>query len=266
MQNTSQIDPRKWVEWLKAKGLSETSIKNYYFYFNKFNFEKLGQDYIISFVNKYNNSVARAFVKSILEYLKVKDIDLPKVTGRKKYREPEVLNLDEVNLISNAMRTERNKVMVLINFYGGLRVSELINIKPYDINWKKWLEDSDGIGYIKIIGKGNKQRTVFLPAILMKRVYNWIHTSGIGSKQNKEDPLFRIDVRRYQVLLSDAGFKAVQRNINPHLLRHSCATYLLNNNWNQKEIADYLGHKSTSTTSLYLHLDKKKLAEKFSKV
>ncbi len=93
---------------------------------------------MISYLHKYNNSVSRAFVRSIIDYLQLKDILIPKITGRKRIREPEIISLNEVLSVSGAMRTPRNRIMVLLNFYAGLRVSELINIRPFDFQWKKW--------------------------------------------------------------------------------------------------------------------------------
>lgn len=259
----------KFNEWLRIKGLSDVSIKNYNFYLNKLDFDKLEQDYAVKFLNRYNNVVCKAFLKNLIHFLNVNghniNIVLPERTGSKKRKLPTIVNINEIRSISKAMNGIRNKLMVYVTYYGGLRISELISIKPYDFLWKKWAEDHKLPCELKITGKGNKQRIVIIPPNIAKRLYFWIKES-VSSNQNKEDPLFKIKSRRWQTLLSKASKKAIGRSINPHLLRHSCATYLFENGCSEKEVADYLGHKSTVTTQIYLHLNKKKLFKKVSNV
>ena len=117
---------------------------------------------------------------------------------------------------------------------------------------------------VKFVGKGNKQRTVWIPSKLMDKIYTWIK-SDIPN-QSEEDTLFKIKVRRYQELLANASEKAIQKRIHPHSLRHSCATHLLEKGLNLIEIAEFLGHDSIITTQKYLHIvNRKKLAEKVKK-
>lgn len=270
---TITFEKSLWLNWLEAKGLSKNTIGQYSFYFDKFEFEKLSQPYLIEYINRHNNNVARAFLKNLLHFIKtsefpkeikllIAELEIPTITGRKKVRLPQVLSEEQVFQLSSAMQTERNKIMTLLTFYGGLRVSELIKIKPYDFNWEGWLRAPNELGRLKVIGKGDKQRPVFVPSKLMARVYTWIKKE-ISSKQGKDIYLFRIGRKRWEQILDKASQISVGRHINPHLLRHSCGTWLRDSGWDLKEIAEYLGHENINTTAIYTHISQEKLKDKF---
>ena len=227
---TTTLDKTRWDSWLEAKGLSNGTIGQYAYYFGKFDFEKLSQSYLIDYINRYHNNVARAFLKNLIHYIKtnefpkeikllVSELDIPKITGRKKVRIPQILSEEQVFRLSNAVNGERNKIMVLLTFFGGLRVSELCKIKPYDFMWENWLRNPEDIGRLRVIGKGNKQRPVLLPSKLMARIYTWIKNE-VSNVQSKDVKLFRISSRRWEQILDRAGEVAIGRRIHPHLLRH----------------------------------------------
>jgi site-specific recombinase XerD len=195
-----------------------------------------------------------------------KSIEIPIITGRKKRKLPNVLNENQVLLVSNAMESERNKIMVLITFYCGLRMNELLTIEPYSFQWNKWLEKPHDSGVLKVLGKGNKQRQVFVPAQLMARVYSWIKQEVAPRGQGVQDCLFQIKKSRWNTLLNQSGNRALGRNINPHLLRHSCGTWLREQGWDLKEIAEFLGHESISTTQIYTHISQEQIKKKYEKI
>lgn len=268
-----------WNNWLEIKGLAKRSIAEYNAYFLKYDGD-LTQEALNRFIKQNNNSVARAFVNNWLMFIKmggsfseeVKEItrklEVPKVTGRKKSRIPDVLEEDQIYLICEKFKNEREQLMVLLSFYGGLRVSELVGdyaIKPYSFNWNTWIRDPSKNGGLKIIGKGNKQRNVFVPQKVMARIYQWIKKE-ISTKQTREDKLFKIGERRWKTLLSEASTKAIGRHINPHLLRHSCGTWLRKNGWGLDEIQKYLGHENIATTTIYAHIDQEDIKEKFNQL
>lgn len=266
----------KWVTWLGAKGLSPRTIKEYCFYFDKFNFETFTQSYLNEFIVKHNNLVARAFLKNLLHYIKtnefpkeikvlLNEIEIPKFTGAKKVRLPNVLSPEQVQSIANAMNNQRNKFMVLISFYGGLRREELLTIKPYDFNWDGWLKNPGDNGRLRVIGKRNKQRGVFIPQEIMAQIYQWIK-SEVSKRQSKDEPIFNIGENRWKDILHKASVQALGKHINPHLLRHSCGSWLRDNGWDLKEIAEYLGHDSIQSTQIYTHISQEKLKDKFSKL
>lgn len=273
---TIAINNKEWNDWLQAKGLSTNTIEQYNYYLTRFNLEELNQKYLTNYIVQYNNSVAKAFIKNLIHFIKVNDypkeikvqiaeLEIPQISGRKKIRLPQVLTEEEVYKLSNAMNNERNKLMVLITFFGGLRVGELTKIKPYDFNWDKWVESPEDLGRLKVIGKGNKQRPIFIPAKLMARIYTWIK-SEVSKRQSKNANLFKIGIKRWEVILEKAGDRAIGRHINPHLLRHSCGTWLRDNGWDLKEIAEYLGHENIATTAIYTHISQEKLKDKYKEL
>lgn len=267
------LNTNDWNSWLQAKGLSMNTIGQYSYYFSKFEFDKISQTYLIEYVNKYNNNVARAFVKNLLHFVRtnnypkelkllLSEIEIPQITGRKKVRLPQVLTEEQVFQLSNGMTSERNKLMVLLTFFGGLRVSELCKIKPYDFNWEAWLRAPDELGRLRVVGKGDKQRPVFVPAKLMARLYTWIKKE-VSQRQSKDVYLFKIGPKMWEYLMVKISEKTLDRHVTPHLLRHSCGTWLRDNGWDLKEIAEYLGHESISTTQIYTHISQEKLKDKF---
>jgi integrase/recombinase XerD len=272
-----ELSKEKWETWLKAKGLSARTIQNYNEYFNKFNLMFLSQDYLNEFVQQHNNPVARAMLKHVFHYLRTNDfpieikelakqIEIPIISGRKKRKLPNVLSENQVLFVANAMTNERNKIMVLITFYCGLRMNELLTIKPYSFKWTKWLEKTTNDGILNVIGKGNKQRQVIVPSLLMGRVYEFIQKEFVPNGYQKDDYLFVIQQRRWNFLLRNAGERALGRKVNPHLLRHSCGTWLRDCGWDLKSIAEFLGHESISTTQIYTHVSQEELISKYKKI
>jgi len=268
------FDKDKWNVWLEAKGLAPRTINEYGKFWDKFDFSKLEQEYLNLFIQKYNNNVARAFLKNLFHYIKISfpkevrgfllELEIPQVTGRHRARIPKVISLEQVKMLSDAMATERNKLMVLVTFYGCLRLSELLSIKPYDFNWNLWLLNPDRNGKLRVIGKGNKEREVFVPQFLMARLYQWIK-GEVVLKQGKDVPLFTIRQSMWNKILADCSGKTLSRHINPHLLRHSGATWLRENGWELDDIKEYLGHSSIVTTQIYTHISKERLMDKFAK-
>lgn len=266
-----EIEFERWIEWLKLKGLSDSTIKSYNKYFMKFNFSKLSHEYMFGFLKKNNNSVARAMLKNLIQFIKMSDFpreirglvdgfEIPIITGRKKQRIPEIIDRFQVHTLAKSMNHERENYMVLTTFYLGLRCSELLNLKIDDFNWEEWSKTPKRAGVVKIIGKGDKQRNLPVVPELMIRLNNWI--SGELEKDPDIEKIFRISERRWQIILSKKSKKIFNRSIHPHLLRHSCGTYLKEQGLDLQEIADFLGHSSIQTTQIYTHIDKKKLNSK----
>lgn len=195
-------------------------------------------------------------------------IETPKI-GRKL---PETLSEEEINQLINAIdlstdEGERNRAILESMYSCGLRVSELIHLKISDLFFNE--------GFIRIIGKGNKER--FVPIHQKAQKYIIIYMKEIRShlsiKKDYEDTLFLS--RRGKSLSRQMIFmmiKALAVNINlnkkisPHTLRHSFATHLLKNGADLRAIQQMLGHESITTTEVYVHLDNtflKKIVEKY---
>ncbi len=186
---------------------------------------------------------------------------------------PSYLTESEITkLLKNANKDQspkgiRNKVMLYLLYASGMRVSELINIRIDQIEFDT--------GFIKLEGKGGKERTVPLPKnildlllfyienirkkIIGKRGGDRFNYLFIGKYQNKIKPLTRQSLWIIlKKMLIDAG---ITKNISPHSLRHSLATHLLKGGANIRSLQLLLGHEQITTVQIYTHLEKSHLRE-----
>ena len=195
------------VEWFNLKGLAEKSIENYLYYFRKLDKDNLDHKHFIAFLTRYNNLIARAMLKNLFLFVKtgefpkelkdiIRDFDIPRQTGRKKKRFPNIVSMGEVNMIANKMKDRRNEIMVLISFYCGLRPFELLQIEVNHINWGVWLKDQSKNGEIRVIGKGNKERKLPIMKDIMRYTYWWIQETLPDIKPDER--LFKICDRHWR--------------------------------------------------------------------
>jgi len=160
----------------------------------------------------------------------------------------------------------RNDLILEFLYGSGLRVSELVSVKKTDLELEK------GGGYVRILGKGSKQRIVPITEITAEKIKAWLgflSAVGLIPKEGyiiinrKGMRLTRRTVHRIvkESMLITGQFK----NISPHSLRHSFATNLLDNGADLRSIQDMLGHASLATTEKYTHLSIKKLIDVYNK-
>ena len=177
---------------------------------------------------------------------------------------PEVLTLEEIdNLIGSidlsTSEGQRNRAILETLYSCGLRVSELCNLKLSEL----YLED----GFIKVEGKGSKQRLVPISprAVHELRLY-FIGRNRMTIKKDFEDYVFiskrgknisRIMV--FHIIKELANNIGLKKTISPHTFRHSFATHLLEGGANLRAIQCMLGHESIGTTEIYTHIDKNRL-------
>lgn len=287
-----------WSSYIKSfqsylkieRGLSQNTIDNYSFDIERLcQFleencievspvkisEEIIQQFIYS-VSKEVNARSQARIisglKSFFSYLIFEDyrtdspmelIEAPRI-GRKL---PDTLSVEEIDAIINAIdlskeEGERNRAMLETLYGCGLRVSELITLKISDLFFEE--------GFVKITGKGNKQRFVPISRITQKyiEIYKNQVRSHLNIQKGFEDTLFLN--RRGKQLTRAMIFTiikqlAVQINLNkdisPHTFRHSFATHLLENGADLRAIQLMLGHESITTTEVYVHLDRKHLTQ-----
>lgn len=200
------------------------------------------------------------------DYRKTNPTDLlesPKI-GRKL---PDTLSVIEIDTLVASYDTmnpleQRNKVIIECLYSCGLRVSELLNLKHSDLFFDE--------GFIRIIGKGNKER--FVPIYketqdLIKHYYDFIrpnysslnYTTDIIFLNRRGKPLTRNMI--FMVVKKLAERNGLKKSISPHTFRHSFASHLLENGADLRMIQEMLGHESITTTEIYMHLDNKKLTE-----
>ncbi|WP_420322124.1 site-specific tyrosine recombinase XerD [Flagellimonas sp.] len=223
-------------------------------------------------VNPRSQARAISSLKGFFNYLVFEDyrpdnpmdlIETPKI-GRKL---PDTLSIDEINDLIGAIdlskpEGERNRA-ILETLYGcGLRVSELIGLKLSDLYF-----DED---FVKVTGKGNKQRFVPISSINKKYINIYRNEIRVHLPILKEYQDFLFLNRRGKQLTRAMIFTIIKRlaekiglkkNISPHTFRHSFATHLLENGADLRAIQQMLGHSSITTTEIYMHVNRKHLAD-----
>ncbi len=287
-----------WNSYIKSyqsylrieRGLSKNTIDNYYFdierlclFLEENNIsvspikisEEIIQQFIYTISKEVNpRSQARIIsgLKSFFSYLIFEDyrsdnpmelIETPK-TGRKL---PDTLSVEEIDALISAIdlsanEVERNRAMLETLYGCGLRVSELVSLKISDLFFDE--------GFIKITGKGNKQRFVPIGNLTQKyiQMYSNYKRAELKIKKGHEDTLF-LNRRGGQLtramiftIIKDLATKIeLKKSISPHTLRHSFATHLLENGADLRSIQLMLGHESITTTEIYVHLDRRFLTE-----
>jgi len=189
---------------------------------------------------------------------------------RQEKRLPRILSVDQVARLLERpdLKTPggiRDRAMLEVLYATGLRVSELVNLTPEDINLDE--------GYLRCYGKGSKERIVPLGTVAGRYLAFYLHHARkfLASKPN-ETVLF---LNHHGNHLTRQGFwkiikkyadgLSVNMEISPHTLRHSFATHLLENGADLRSVQEMLGHADISTTQIYTHLTKGKLREVYNR-
>lgn len=195
-------------------------------------------------------------------------MEAPKI-GRKL---PDTLSEKEINAIIAAIdlskpEGERNRAMLEILYSCGLRVSEMTGLQISDLFFEE--------GFIRVIGKGNKQRFVPINRYMIQLIntYKDLIRNKMQVQQGYEDTLFLnrrgSKISRNMVFMILKGLveqAGIKKTVSPHTLRHSFATHLLENGADLRAIQQMLGHESITTTEIYMHLDRshlKQVVEKY---
>jgi integrase/recombinase XerD len=240
-------DLEKFLKWIVELGLNATS-----------------QARIISGI--------RAFYKyCALENISTKDptylLEAPKL----KRTLPDILSFDEIeNVLSQIDLSKpeggRNKAIVETMYSCGLRVSEIVNLKISNLHLE--------VGFIRVIGKGDKERLVPVGKSAVKFINIYknkirVHTAA---KPGNEDILFlnnrggKLSRVMIFLIIKDLVKKAgIKKNISPHTFRHSFATHLIEGGADLRAVQEMLGHESITTTEIYTHLDREFLRKTLEK-
>ena len=206
-------------------------------------------------------------VKAFFKYLIIEDyitndpamlIENPKI-GLKL---PEVLSVGEIELIISSIdlsnkQGERNRAILETLYSCGLRVTELINLKISNINFKE--------GYIKVIGKGDKERLTPIGSNALKYISIYVSEVRIHQKisKNHEDFVFLNNrgsklsrVMIFTLIKRIVDKVGIKKKVSPHTFRHSFATHLIEGGADLRAVQEMLGHESITTTEIYTHLDR----------
>jgi integrase/recombinase XerD len=263
----------KFKQWMRSKRYSESTIvtysealKSFLIFYRKKAVAEITNEDVIVYNNEYilKNNLSASYQNQIVNAIKLffqtireTKIEIDKIHRPKRSKLlPNVLSKEEVKLILNAHSNIKHKTMLSLIYSCGLRRSELLNLKPADIDSKR---------NIVIIrqAKGKKDRIAPLsPKILeMLREYyqgykpkNWLFEGQVAREQYSEKSL--------QSILKQALQKVnIKKPATLHWLRHSYATHLLESGTDLRFIQELLGHSSSKTTEIYTHVSTKSLQQ-----
>lgn len=211
-------------------------------------------------------------IKSFYKYMLMEDIietnpaELIE-TARSGRKLPDTLNNEEIEMMlaeidRSKPEGERNVAIIEVLYGCGLRVSELVNLKISNIYFND--------GFIRVTGKGDKQRLVPIGSMAIKHIKIYMDQVRlhVNIQKGHEDFLFLnrrgkqlTRVMIFTIIKTLAEKAGIRKNISPHTLRHSFATELLQRGADLRAIQDMLGHESITTTEIYTHLNQADLME-----
>ena len=276
------------------RGLSDNSIVSYENDINKLsNFLldknksispiKVSPDIIKEFIYSISNSInptsqsriisgLRSFFEYLIfeKYIKINPLSLIE-SPRISRKLPDTLTIKEIDLLISNINISTNEgernIALIETLYGcGLRVSELISLKISDLFFSE--------GFIKVTGKGNKQRLVPISDLNKRVIKSYMDNSRkkLKIEEKSKDILFLNrrgkNLSRamiFTIIKRLAKLSDIKKNISPHTFRHSFATHLLKNGADLKTIQQLLGHQSITTTEIYMHIDDKTLVKAINK-
>ena len=239
-----------------------TEIRPYLFFITFLNYKKTSRKRIIASIKSFYNFLSKNDEKidlNIINELKGPRLDqsLPRPIEFKNIKEI----MDEINSIKDDNWIKKRNIALISIIYGcGLRINEALSIKLKDI------PKNTSKGYIKIIGKGNKERIVPLINYVMKKIneyissypFNWNDENYLflGKNQKKlNSGVFQRDFRKIRKKLG------LNEKFTPHALRHSFATHMLESGADVRTIQKLLGHKSLKSTQIYTEVSQTQLSK-----
>lgn len=286
----------KYIEQFKyylklERGVAENTIVNYLYDLEKFK-QFIGSEILVTQVQDHD---IRAFIHFVSDFLAptsqarilasinhffsflvlqnviennpVTFIELPKQTRKL----PTVLTVEEIDGMLNCIDFKkdegtRNDAIIETIYSCGLRVSELLDLRISELYFEE--------GFIRVFGKGSKQRFVPISTTAMKKIqYYQEHVRPkLKIKPDSEDVLFLnrrggklTRAMIFTIIKNLVQLAGIPKNVSPHTLRHSFATHLLENGADLRSIQAMLGHESITTTEIYMHLDRNKLKDEVEK-
>ena len=247
IENIQLKDLQDFLKWIGALGMTASS-----------------QSRIVSGI--------RSFFKYCLQENLIRlDPTLLLETPKQKRSLPDFLSVDEINQIVQVIdlskpEGERNRAILETMYSCGLRVSELVNLRISSLY--------PDLGFIKVIGKGDKERLVPIGNTALKfiKIYREQVRAHTMIKKGNEDILFLnrrgagLTRQMIFILLKDLVRETgIKKTVSPHTFRHSFATHLVEGGADLRAVQEMLGHESITTTEIYTHLDRAYLRETLQK-
>ena len=252
-------DLTKLSNYLQNQDLSKTNIDNFFIDMSEFNYS--------SSTKKRMHSSIKNFLKYINENEDYELIDISDIKLKSSKKLPEVLSIIDIENMINFYNHEtyldsRNRTVIDVLYSTGCRVSELCDINISDIDL--------GEKYLKLKGKGSKQRIVPIGSMLYKNLMQYLNVRETFL-QNRGEPLFLSKSKNkldrtavFRIIKKTAKNISLQTEVHPHTLRHSAATHMLEGGCDLRTVQEFLGHSSVSTTQIYTKVTKEFLEEAFT--
>ncbi len=222
----------KFLEYSNSKGLNENFVKDY--------IQK-------SIENKNPSSVRKDLfaIKFFFENVLKQKINIP--NPKKNSPLPEILTIEEIRGLIEATQNIKHKLIIKLLYGCGLRVSEIVNLKITDLNFKEKLI------HVKL-AKGKKDRFVKIPISIEQDLGNYckLNNSDILFPSNRGGKLTKDTIQK--IAQNSAKKAGIPKRVYPHLLRHSFATHLLENGTDLRIIQKLLGHSDIKTTQFYTQI------------
>ncbi len=249
---------------LRIRGFSPLTVRNYSFFVEKFlqSAEKkpaeVNQDDVKKYLGemfetKSKNTIMLAAASLKFFFKEILDKEFDKIPLPKKDRKlPEVLSKEEVRRLIDFSDAEKSRLIVSLLYSSGLRVSEIVNLKVDDLDFR------ENTGWVRR-GKGGKDRLFVLSSTLAEDLKSYLEKKGGNYKYafSREKPLTTRNIQKIiQGMRNRAG---INKKVTPHTLRHSFATHLLEQGNDIRIIQQMLGHSSLSTTQVYTHISSEQL-------
>lgn len=231
------LSVNRFLQYVKSKELNEEIVK----------------DYIQMLIKKQNPSTVSTNLSAIeffFDKVLNNKIKLPHPKRNKTI--PEILTQEEIKKLIEVIPNIKHRLIIKLLYGCGLRVSELINLKKEDVNFKESI--------IKIkLSKGRKDRFVKIPDSIKKELESYINLTD-------SDILFesarsgKLTTKTIQLIVKNSAKKAgIKKKAHPHILRHSFATHLLEQGTDLRIIQKLLGHSDIKTTQIYLQVSQQSI-------
>ena len=252
-------DLTKLSNYLQNQDLSKTNIDNFFIEMSEFH-------YSVSTKKRMHSSI-KNFLKYISENEDYESINISDIKLKSSNKLPEVLSITDIENMINFYNHEtylesRNRTVIDVLYSTGCRVSELCDINLSDID----LDEK----YLKLKGKGSKQRIVPIGSMLYKNLLQYLNVRNTFL-QNRGEPLFLSKSKNkldrtavFRIIKKTAKNISLQVDVHPHTLRHSAATHMLEGGCDLRTVQEFLGHSSVSTTQIYTKVTKEFLEEAFT--
>ncbi len=274
MNNQGEL--RSFERFMITERKSFYTIKEYKFlisgflsYCNKdissINFEDIEnyKNFIVT-EKQYSKASQCLAVKALELYYKFKNMDIPPnlVPPRRSQKMPVYLNQKDAGTLINGCDNTRDKAVISVFLYTGLRVSELVNLEIGDVDFE------ENIIYVHA-GKGDKDRIVVMPDVCRDCVKVYMKERiKIRSNNNYlfiSNKKTRFNTSTVERMVKRVGERSgIAKKVTPHVLRHTFATSVLRNGGDIRFIQQILGHSSLATTQIYTHIDDSTLKEMYS--